>query len=768
MQKTHNLQPQSNTNSSRAWDRRDWYAVIALVALWALFFWRYFAPDPVDRVALPLGDFTDHFYVLRSFAFDQLRAGHFPLWGGMGVFSVYPFQADPESALFYPPALLNLLFWLVLGEERFPLAGFQVEALAHILLASLLTYLFLRLQVRRWWAAVLGSVAFSYGGFLISYPLQQISFIEASVWLPLALLGVYQLVGTGRLRYAVITALAFALGFMPGNPQILMLLFYTTVAYYLYLSWAARTPGRAVVGRLALIGLLTAGLIAVQLLPSLQWWQLSVREDMPFERSAVGLPPSDLVQLALTGLVSWWQPLYVGVLTLALAVLAGLVSRRRDTPFWIVLAVVALIFSFGQNAFGFEAAHLVLPGFSLFRNQERHAYLVTFALAVLAAYGADAFLAPLSRRHRRVVADMARWLRRATPVVFIALLVVIVLSRLGIDPGDGRQTANHLAVLWISLALVTLAFYARLYRPGSRRAWGAMLLAILVFDLFSLNRTRLYAPYHDPHTVSPLWYQVLSDPEFFRVQEDVFPIVGDVAGRRQLRSVSGVAIRMADYQEFLDGAFEDVRWKLLGVKYLVTWRGSPLTWQNELVPGEKLLEEGEGTAAKALHRLAEPIRPAWIVHEIIVAADQGEIYSRLNAPDFDPFATAVTREPVAVEPGDPAADAVEITRFEPNRITLQARSSSAGLLVLGEVMYPGWQVRVNGEPARVVTANGILRAVALPAGETQVDFRFQPRLFYVGAVITTLTALTLLGWGLWVIVRRRRDQPGTPGRSTAG
>jgi hypothetical protein len=308
----------------------------------------------------------------------------------------------------------------------------------------------------------------------------------------------------------------------------------------------------------------------------------------------------------------------------------------------------------------------------------------------------------------------------------------------------------------------------RLYRRGSRRFWGVLLLAILVFDLFSLNRTRLYAPYHDPHTVSPLWYQVLSDSEFFRVQEDDFPIVGDVAARRQLRHVSGVAIRMADYQEFLDGAFEDVRWKLLGVKYLVTWRGSPLTWQNELVPGEKLLEEGEGAAAKALHRLAEPIRPAWIVHEIVVAADQGEIYSRLNAPDFDPFATAVTREPVAVEPGDPAADAVEITRFEPNRITLQARSSSAGLLVLGEVMYPGWQVRVNGEPAHVVTANGILRAVALPAGEAQVEFRFQPGLFYVGAVITALTVLILLGWGIWVIVRRRRDQPGNTGRSAAG
>lgn len=742
------------TAGRRPWQRRDWYAVLVLLALWVLFFWRYFAPNPVDRVALPTGDFTDHFYVLRSFAFDQLRAGHFPLWGGMGVFSVYPFQADPESALFYPPAILNLLLWLALGESRFPLAGFQLEALAHVLLASLLTYLFLRLVVTQRTAALFGSVAFAYSGYLTSYPMLQISFIEAAVWLPLALLGVHQLTATGRLRYAVVTAVALALAYLPGNPQNMMFLTYTAVAYYAYRCWLARTPWRTAVGRLALIGVVAAGLSAVQLLPSLQWWRLSTRADMPFEQSAVGFPPSNIVQLVITGLVSWWHPLYVGVLTLALAALAGHLSRRREVFFWAGLAIVALIFSLGKNVFGFEVAHLLLPGFSLFRNQERHAYLVTFALATLAAYGADVFLTALPRRHRRALAGLARWLWRALPVVFVGLLIVIVLGRLGQDPGDGRQTATHVTVLFLSLALTGLLFYLRLYRPESRRLWGGLLLAVLVFDLFSLNRARVYAPYQDPHAVSPLWQPVLADPGFFRVQEDVFPIVGNVAGRRQLRHVSGVAIRMADYQEFLDGAFEDVRWKLLGVKYVATWRGSLLTWQGRQVAGEILAEEGEGEAARALHRLADPPRPAWIVHDVAVAADKGELYSRLNADDFDPFRTAVTWEPVAIAPADPTADTVTITRFEPNRVDLQAKLAAPGLLVLGEIMYPGWQVRVNGRPAQIVTTNAILRSVALPAGEAQVEFRFRPPLFYAGAALSAATLLLLLGWGVWASTRR--------------
>jgi len=733
----------------RKTDRRDLYAVVALFLLWALFFWRYFAPAEVDRVALPTGDFTDHFYVLRSFAYDEFRAGHLPLWGGDGVFSVYPFQSDPESALFYPPATLNLLFWLALGAERLPLAGFQFEALAHVLLASLLTYLFLREEVRRRLAALLGSVAFAYGGYLVSYPMQQISFLEAAVWLPLALFSARLLVSTGKNRYLVLTALSFTLAFLPGNPQNLTFLFYTTLAYYAYLCWRSRTPWQLAGRRLLQIGLLTVGLSAVQLLPSLQWWRLSTRVSIPFEQAARALPPEGLVQLVVTGLVSWYQPMYVGIVTLVLACVAAAIGRRDDTPFWAGLAVVAFLFSFGKKVFGYELAYLTLPGYSLFRDQERHAYLVTFALAVLAAQGADVFLAPLRRPQRRFMREVTGFLRRSLPAVFLLLLVAIVLGRLNLDVGDGRRTASHLAILFMALALTTGVFALRLYRRGARRLIGLLLLLVLVFDLFSLNRSQYYAKYHDPHTVSPLWSQVLSDPGFFRVQEDEFPIVRDVPARRRLREVWGVAIRPAKYEAFLKHVNEDVLWKLLGVKYVVTWRGSLVTWQNRAVAAAQLAREGEGKNVKYLYRLADPPRPVWIVHDAVTVANSDELYARLNDGDFNPFAQAILWEPAPLEPvsgTDRSAEGAEILLFEPNRVVVQARAATTGLLVLGEVMYPGWEVIVNGAPAELREADGVLRAVVIPAGVSRVEFRFRPMPFYAGVFISSLTLLFLAAW----------------------
>ena len=143
---------------------------------------------------------------------------------------------------------------------------------------------------------------------------------------------------------------------------------------------------------------------------------------------------------------------------------------------------------------------------------------------------------------------------------------------------------------------------------------------------------------------------------------------------------------------------------------------------------------------------ATRIWPAWIVHDVVVAASRDELYERLNASGFDPFATAVLWEPVTVRPADPAADEVTLAHFEPDRVTLHVRLGTAGLLVLGEVTYPGWRVYVDGVPAKLYEADGVLRAVALPPGEWQVDFRFQPIAFYVGLAVSALTLLALAGW----------------------
>ncbi len=47
-------------------------------------------------------------------------------------------------------------------------------------------------------------------------------------------------------------------------------------------------------------------------------------------------------------------------------------------------------------------------------------------------------------------------------------------------------------------------------------------------------------------------------------------------------------------------------------------------------------------------------------------------------------------------------------------------------LMRRELFFPGWQAHINGEPAQVIEYDGIFQSVALPAGRSEITFRFVP------------------------------------------
>jgi hypothetical protein len=77
---------------------------------------------------------------------------------------------------------------------------------------------------------------------------------------------------------------------------------------------------------------------------------------------------------------------------------------------------------------------------------------------------------------------------------------------------------------------------------------------------------------------------------------------------------------------------------------------------------------------------------------------------------------------------------VNAIQYSPERIEIEAEGP--GLLVLSEVMYPGWRAQIDGRPATLLEAAGLLRSVNLPAGSHQVLFYFRPVSLYAGAILT--------------------------------
>ena len=71
-------------------------------------------------------------------------------------------------------------------------------------------------------------------------------------------------------------------------------------------------------------------------------------------------------------------------------------------------------------------------------------------------------------------------------------------------------------------------------------------------------------------------------------------------------------------------------------------------------------------------------------------------------------------------------------------VTLEA--PTAGVLVVNEAWYPGWEATVDGVAAEVFRVNGFVRGVAVPAGAEAVSMSFRP------SDGRALRWLLLLGW----------------------
>mgnify|MGYP002378846135 CR=1 FL=1 len=76
---------------------------------------------------------------------------------------------------------------------------------------------------------------------------------------------------------------------------------------------------------------------------------------------------------------------------------------------------------------------------------------------------------------------------------------------------------------------------------------------------------------------------------------------------------------------------------------------------------------------------------------------------------------------------------IDLLVYQPNYLQYEASVASDGLAVFSEIYYEkGWQAWVDGEPAKPIRANYILRALPIPAGKHTITFEFKPSSYIVG------------------------------------
>ncbi|MGH9178733.1 MAG: YfhO family protein, partial [Acidimicrobiales bacterium] len=105
--------------------------------------------------------------------------------------------------------------------------------------------------------------------------------------------------------------------------------------------------------------------------------------------------------------------------------------------------------------------------------------------------------------------------------------------------------------------------------------------------------------------------------------------------------------------------------------------------------------------------------------------------------------------------------------YQPERVTVRTVGPAPSVLVLSDTWFPGWQATVDGRSAPVLRVDHALRGVAVPAGAHVVEFRYRPQSVRLGAAVTALTLVVLVGSGAWAArPRRRQRRPAAPAPPT--
>jgi len=137
---------------------------------------------------------------------------------------------------------------------------------------------------------------------------------------------------------------------------------------------------------------------------------------------------------------------------------------------------------------------------------------------------------------------------------------------------------------------------------------------------------------------------------------------------------------------------------------------------------------------------------AWFVENTEIANDANEEIKKMN--NFNPTTTAIIDKRFSKELFKFTKDTtakINLTSYKPNHLTYTTTSKSNQLAIFSEIYYDkGWNAYIDGKPTTHFRANYILRAMKIPSGKHTIEFKFEPKSWQIGSIISLTSSIILI------------------------
>ncbi|MEI6883885.1 MAG: YfhO family protein [Bacteroidota bacterium] len=453
----------------------------------------------------------------------------------------------------------------------------------------------------------------------------------------------------------------------------------------------------------------------------------------------------------------WTSPVYVGAIVVFLFFL-GLIIVKGPLKWWLLFAtILSIMLAWGHNympltnwfldhfpgynkfravtmilvmaeltmpLLGFLAIKVVFDGM-LSKEQLSRGLYVAFGIAggltLVFALVPDMFLNFTSGQDASLAKSFPDWLMQA-----------IRDDRKAVCRADAFRSFIYITLtagtLWLVINKKLKKEYAYIG-----------LIVFILGDMFTVAKRYLNnesftskSRVDTPFEPTPADQQILADKDpDYRVLNLTLNPMSDASTSYFHKSLGGYhGAKLRRYQELYDNHIEKQNmavWNMLNTRYVIVpdENKQPMAQQNPNALGN-----------------------AWFVSEYKIVDNADQELAALNG--FNPSQTAVVDKKFNAEIGSwtggkDTLDYIRLTQYQPNDLKYSFKSKNAGLAVFSEIYYPkGWNAYVDGTLTPHFRANYVLRAMMLPAGEHTVEFKFEPRAYYIGEKVSMISSVVLI------------------------
>ncbi len=711
-----------------------------------------------------LADVVRQLYPWRILSIDLLKDGLLPLWN-IYSFSGSPLLADMQSAVFYP---LNIIFFFI--ESRL---AWIIYIMLQPVLATLFMYMFIRSLKLSRLAALFAGIGFSFIGYtMVWFEMGVIG--HAALWLPFILWGITRCIDTKKLFYLVLSSLGVACSILAGHAQTTAYILLFVVAYFISIGWGKLTKRQLFGGLLLLfLGITLAG---IQIVPSIELMSLSARDAISSTRTfhQFIIPPSHIAMLfapdffgnPATG--NFWGKnygefmSYSGIVVLLIGAIGFFShSKNKIVRLSLITTILALLIAFVPPI----AELLFLSQIPILSTglPSRTIFLVGVCFVIVSAFGVEAI--------------QKQKLKKVIPPLVVLLIIYAVLwgiaFSLQVDPAKvaitkrnlllptgivllvsvliiGRKFSKHFFILWIvvfSCMGFEYSYFMNKYLP-----WSPVQYMFpsheLVNKLSEVSGTERVYGYDTARidTNLPVQWRVQSpegyDPLFIRNYSELMR--AGTTGKLETDLPRTDALLPGTLPTD-DSHNKQVLLNLLGVKYILDKDDAkPKKWdpRTKKFPAERFQLIYQHSKWK-IYENRKALPRAAVFYDYIVISQKDRSLKTLYDVRFPYDKKLILASVPGISPKSSPITPAKIKLYSANSVEVGTNTKQPGVLFLSDNNYPGWDAFVDNRQVPILQADYSFRAVEIPEGKHTVRFEYRPKSFYIGVIISLISALLL-------------------------